>query len=300
MTDTETTITGEVAAATAILRDIAQNLDGIAQNLDGIAEEIASIRDNTESIRAHISARDLRQVNASTPGDYGSPQNPREGVQQPRGAAFTPTPPTRTGDTVDAPQNATQEFRVGDRVRILAPGTWADGIHGAISRHVGETGIVVEEIDSDGDVGVKGDGWEGAVALRHLAHVDPEPEGAPQDATQESIPWPQGADGPLFWVRGQDAGADVQGVAVLLDDNKLISTNNYWQVWQIWRISLDKADRLYECVPVTPVPTELIDRLAAEVSKFAWPKDLRFASSPIGGAAAEIVRWLDHHEEARR
>jgi hypothetical protein len=175
MTDTETTIAGEAAAATALLRDI-------AQNLDGIAEEIASIRDNAESIRAHIGARDLTQsstqganasvsAHASTPGDYGSPQNPREGIQQARGATFTPTPPTRTGDTVDAPQNAIQSAAMGE---------------------VGEDPDDYEPYD---------------VFQPDLAEA--------RHAAVPEVEFPSGPDESLWWVQGMDGDQPVEGVGIL-------------------------------------------------------------------------------------
>jgi hypothetical protein len=79
MTDTDTTIAGEVAAAVRILRDISETLRSI----------------DTSPI-------------CHDPHDYGQPLNPREGAQEARGDTFTPDPPTREGDTVDAPQKPAQ------------------------------------------------------------------------------------------------------------------------------------------------------------------------------------------------
>lgn len=117
---------------------------------------------------------------------------------------------------------------------------------------------------------------------------------APQNAAQCAWPTVLG----LYWVRGVDGGDRVEGLALMDGAGDLKSVPGVGRSWSICQSYA--PDRLDSAVRVTPVPTELIDRLAAEVSKFAWPKDLRFASSPIGGAAAEIVRWLDQHEEARR
>jgi hypothetical protein len=102
MTDTETTLAGEVAAVVAVFRDI-------AQAVDGIVDALAAIRDLLDSAWANGGGANAPGLaHASTPGDYGTQQNPRATVQLPRGEAFTPAPPTRTGDTVDPPQNATQ------------------------------------------------------------------------------------------------------------------------------------------------------------------------------------------------
>jgi hypothetical protein len=285
MTDTETTLAGEVAAAVALLRDI-------AQNLDGIAEEIASIRDNTESIRAHIGARDLTQANtqganasvsahASTPGDHGSPQNPREGVQQPRGEAFTPTPPTPTGDTVDAPQNAAREFREGDRVCIPDPGTYVDGSRGNASSHVGEIVTVGASPDPDGDLWVEGDDWAGFVSA---ALVEPVSEEEPEPVPVE---WP--TEPGLYWVRGVDAGESMKGLAFLKYEaptRTLIFARDH-SIWED-----EPRDRLDEAVPLTAVPTRLIEGLSQG--------SRRCSLMETEESVDAILTWLDDHEDGAR
>lgn len=250
MTDTDTTLAGEVAAAVRILRDISETLRSI----------------DTSPI-------------CHDPHDYGQPLNPREATQQPRGDTFTPDPPTREGDTVDAPQKPAHEFQVGDRVRILPPGTAADGFEGSASEHVGEIATVVDPAGSDGDLWVWGIGWYSWVSAALAEPVDEEP--AP-------VEWPIGPG--LYWARGVDAGDPVEGFAILDDE----APRRVLAFVRDHSICEDEADdRLDEAVPLTAVPTRLVDHLRGVIAVEAPDREIKIAGETI-------VRWLDDHEDGAR
>jgi hypothetical protein len=249
MTDTDTTIAGEVAAAVRILRDISETLRGI----------------DTSPI-------------FHDPHDYGQPLNPREGAQEARGDTFTPDPPTREGDTVDAPQNAAREFREGDRVCIPDPGTYVDGSRGNASSHVGEIVTVGASPDPDGDLWVEGDDWAGFVSA---ALVEPVSEEEPEPVPVE---WP--TEPGLYWVRGVDADEPVEGLAFLKYEaptRTLIFARDH-SIWED-----EPSDRLTSATPMTAIPTELIEKLLYAHEVPVWVNTV-----------ADIADWLDDHEDGAR
>jgi hypothetical protein len=251
MTDTDTTIVGEVAAAVRILRDISEMLRSI----------------DTSPI-------------CHDPHDYGQPLNPREGTQQARGDTFAPDPPTREGDTVDAPQNAAREFRMGDRVVVSrdAKTVCGDDVYFGCET----TGEITDGPDEDGDLKVEARDSAGLLKRQYVAPewLTPAPAEEPEPAPVE---WP--TEPGLYWVRGVDAGYPVEGVAVLRDNGFQGAGTNFL----IFKNLGD--DRLDEAVPLTAVPTKLIEGLRAP----------NWCGQIASDASIEaLLTWLGDHEDGAR
>lgn len=103
----------------------------------------------------------------------------------------------------------------------------------------------------------------------------------PQNAACE---WP--TEPGLYWVRGVDAGEPVGGVAILDDE----PPRRVLAFVRDHSICEDEADdRLDEAVPLTAVPTELIDRLLSADEVPVW-----------ADVVEDIARWLDDHEGGAR
>jgi ribosomal protein L21E len=256
------------------------------------------------------------------------------------------------GDTVDASQKPAREFRVGDRVRILDPGTYADGSRGRAATCVGEIVTVIYLPDPDGDLRVEGDGWTGFVSaalVEPVAEADPEParefrvgdwvvvsrdaktvdggdvyfnrgttgritdgpdaDGdlevtardnygelidqwvapkwltpAPVEEPESGDPWP--TEPGLYWVRGVATGDPVEGLA-FLDDKAPRRMRTFARDRGIWEDEED--DRLDEAVPLTAVPTELLDRLYGADD---W--------DVLSDARHDMEQWTSDHEDGAR
>jgi hypothetical protein len=204
--------------------------------------------------------------------------------------------PLTDGDSGLEEQDAPREFHVGDRIRILAPGTWSNGYTGNVSKNIGEIAIVREGPDNAGNVGVEsvGGGWGGYIDQQCLELVPAEPDPEPEEATSQGVEWP--AEPGWYWASGEDRGNPAEGIARLNKAGNLNGVDRDWQDWSIYR-DVD-GDRLDSAVRVTPVPTELIEELRRRMER-----DLKTMPITIGTAAETahaIFSWLDQHEEAQR
>jgi hypothetical protein len=133
--------------------------------------------------------------------------------------------------------------------------------------------------DPDGDIQVEGDDWTGFVSAALVEPVDEEP--AP-------VEWPIGPG--LYWARGVDAGDPVEGFAILDDE----APRRVLAFVRDHSICEDEADdRLDEAVPLTAVPTRLVDHLRGVIAVEAPDREIKIAGETI-------VRWLDDHEDGAR
>jgi hypothetical protein len=94
-----------------------------------------------------------------------------------------------------------------------------------------------------------------------------------------------------YWVRGVDRSeADpVEGIADFDGSRWFRSTHADGNTWSIYRDV--SGDRLDEAVPVTPVPTWLIETLIGHGG---------YAPRGLEGLIDDIRDWLENHKEARR
>jgi hypothetical protein len=253
MTDTETTLAGEVAAAAAILRDIRALLQAAQENTQGANAPAPS--------------------HASMPGDYGTPQNPREGAVLASSGAKAPT--VGTGK-----EESAREFRKGDRVVVSRDAKTMDGDNVYFGCET--TGEITDGPDEDGDLEVTAHnsaGWLGEqwVAPKWLTPVPAE------ESEPEPVEWPTELG--WYWVRGVDQGRPVRGVADFFDSKgrwmSFVTGDTIWED--------TPGDRLDEAVPLTAVPTELLERLYAATD---WESAL--------DARHGIERWTINHEAGAR
>ncbi len=115
-----------------------------------------------------------------------------------------------------------------------------------------------------------------------------------EELQENEVPFPDGPDGSLYWVRGFDGyiESDVSGLAIFeaaskeLHEAKLDPAEGFCicsdrQVFPV--------DRLYECTPVTVVPTEMLDAMLDSI--------VDLDTSDVYSTTNEIIRWKLHRKE---
>ncbi len=299
--------------------DIRDELEHICERVDGVCD----IRETLHSIDTALAAlaenRGLTPIyHDPAPGDYGTDQCPRsqrvevtldngprpngdtpnggptadvpqEATIPPASDAHRVDPGTREGEAAKPPQNAIREFRVGDRVVVSRDAKTVNGDD--VFFGIETTGTITRGPDDDGDLKVEARNINGLLNRQWVAPrwLTPVEESAPDEKT----PWP--TEPGLYWVSGVTADGHCEGIAQLAGGDqingavcrrKLRLIDGSDSIWERFG-----TDRLTECVPLTAVPTVLLERLYD-----ASPDSYGRANTTIH----DIEQWVVDHEEAGR
>lgn len=183
----------------------------------------------------------------------------------------------------DIPKRATPgDYGTPECPRVPNGGTPNTGPKAnALDANTPRTGLVAADVPQEATIPPSSD----------ARRVDPgtgEGEAAkpPQNAIQD-VEWPTRPG--LYWVRGHDSyGAfedkrDIEGIGYL-DDDTLLGVSGSWTI-----APTTPQDRLTECVPLTAVPTQLLERLI-DADDWDILSDIHY----------DLEQWVVDHQEAQR